>query len=248
MPKVRGVGVILALLSNFFKRQGSCIVEVPVYGNDMLLDSGDYIGNILIFTPQWYDHNERKILKTIICKGDYVVDVGANVGVYTLLFACLVGESGTVDSIEAEPGNFGVLVHNISINSFGWVRPLNVGVSDKIETLKLSLNTKGNAGAHSFSEKTYHADSVFSNVDCKPLYGLIRLKKPKLMKLDIEGFEWRVLRNLFEKSPKEFWPEYLLMEDEPTLREGDAVALAQQVGYRVMRRFSSNVFLVLDEG
>ena len=84
LPRIKGLGVILAFVANSFRNASSPEMEVIVFGNKMLLNPCDYIGNFLIFTPQWYDFKERKFLKGILTKGDYVVDVGANVGAIRL--------------------------------------------------------------------------------------------------------------------------------------------------------------------
>ena len=242
MPRIKGLGIILALIARAFRRQNLSNVEVSVFGRKMLLCPGDAIGNFLIFTPQWYDFRERRIIEKIVSRGDYVIDVGANIGTYSLIFADLVGPSGKVTAIEAERNNAGVLKHNIKINDFGWIKVRQCGVSDKEERLALLLNDDGNAGAHSFYKQINPSEA--QEVQCHPLFGLIDgSRKPKLMKLDIEGFEWRVLRKYFEDAPKHLWPTLIMLEDETRHREADAVSLAVSHGYSVVNRFDSNVFL-----
>lgn len=244
LPRIKGLGILLSLISKYFKGAGVPEMEVVVFGNRMLLNPSDYIGNFLIFTPQWYDYKERKLLEKILTKGDYVVDVGANVGAYTLIFSSLIGSSGEITAIEAEEKNAERLAHNISINGIDWVRIHNIGVSDKSETLPFKLNAEGNAGAHSFLLNSASEDSEMKAIKCVPLFDLIEKKRPKLIKLDIEGFEWRVLLGFFADSPESLWPEYILLEDEPRHRENDAVSLVKKVGYKVLKRFGPNVFLV----
>lgn len=188
MPRVKGLGIILALIARVFRRQNLSEVEVSVFGRKMLLNPGDAIGNCLIFTPQWYDFRERRFIKNVVNKGDYVIDIGANIGTYSLIFADLVGPSGKVTAIEAERKNAGVLKHNIEINDIGWVEDRNFGVSDKEERLSLLLNDDGNAGAHSFFKQINPSQT--QEIQCHPLFRLIDgSRKPKLIKLDIEGFE-----------------------------------------------------------
>lgn len=244
LPRIKGLGVVLALIAKYFKKAGVPEMEVDVFGKRMLLDPSDYIGNILIFTPQWYDHKERKFLEKILTNGDYIVDVGANVGAYTLIFSKFIGSSGQITAIEADEKNAKRLAHNISLNGINWVRIHNIGVSDKNETLALNLNSEGNAGGHSFLVKSACGDSRREFIKCVPLVDLMEKRKPKLIKLDIEGFEWRVLRRFFSDSPESLWPTYILLEDEPRHRENDAVSMVESVGYKVVKRFGSNVFMV----
>src|SRR4051812_12331264 len=87
-PRGRGLGRMIALVASHYRYNSSAEpVEVPVFGYRMLLDPRDLIGNTLIFTPKWYDHRERRLLRELVKPGDYVIDVGANVGTYSLFLA-----------------------------------------------------------------------------------------------------------------------------------------------------------------
>lgn len=242
IPRIRGVGLLLVPISMFFLNRAREDVEVRVFGSVMLLNPAEKIGNNLLFTPNWYDPRERALVAQVLESGDYVVDVGANIGAYTLLFGAMVGPSGRVTAIEAEPSNMQRLRHNIQRNALHWVTALEFGASDKHESLALHLNSDGNGGGHSFLQQVSPRDST-RVIQCKPLYELIDKVRPRLMKLDIEGFEWRVLRRFFEDAPESLWPEYILLEDEPRHREHDAVGVVRERGYRVMHRFETNVFL-----
>lgn len=243
LPRIKGLGLLLALIANYFRKRARIDIELSVFGRKMLLNPSDWISSTLIFTPQWYDYRERKFLREVLEKGDYVVDIGANIGAYTLIFADLVGMSGIVTAIEAEEKNARRLTHNISINGIDWIRIHNYGVSDKKESLSLLLNITGNAGGHSFFRQPDNDNSIIQKIECKPLFDLIEKRKAKLFKLDIEGFEWRVLRKYFEDVSESLWPTYILLEDDPKNREDDAVSLCLDHGYRILKRFDYNVFL-----
>ena len=73
LPRIKGLGIFLAFIAKAFKKAGGPEMEVMVFGNKMLLNPSDYIGNFLIFTPQWYDYREIKFLEGIIKKGDYIL-------------------------------------------------------------------------------------------------------------------------------------------------------------------------------
>jgi hypothetical protein len=169
LPRIKGLGIILAIIAGTFRRQKLSSVEVLVFRKKMLLDPSDAISNCLIFTPQWYDVRERLFVEKILNKNDYVIDVGANIGAYTLLFAELVGPTGKVTAIEAERNNAERLQHNLEINKILCVDLHNVGVSDKDEILTLLLNGDGNAGAHSFYKQSSSRGMSEQKVQCHPL-------------------------------------------------------------------------------
>jgi FkbM family methyltransferase len=244
LPRIKGLGIVLAMIAKQFRNTHLADVEVDVLGNKMLLNPNDFIGNTLIFTPQWFDHRERRLLDKILSCGDYVVDLGANIGAYTLIFSKLVGKQGMVTSIEAESDNAKRLEHNVKINNMQNVEIHHIGVSDKSESLLLLLNTTGNAGGHSFYEQSDVGTPPVQPVECRPLAELIDHSKPlKLIKLDIEGFEYRVLRRFFDDLERSKWPKYIMLEDVPFRRENDATRLALDKGYSLMERIDYNVFL-----
>ena len=242
IPRIKGLGILFGLVANMFRRH-DVTVEVPVLGSRMRLNTSDLIGNMLIFTPNYYDHAERSWLRKIVKPGDYVIDVGANIGAYSLFLARLVTSTGSVIAIEAEQRNAALLHQNIKLNGLNWVVVKQIGVSDKEEVLSLLLNSTGNAGAHSFFEQSDTAAPPTQQVTCKPLLDIIGPRTPKFMKLDIEGFEHRVLARYFADAPQQSWPQYILLEDFPERREADSVALVTSVGYAKIGQQDHNVLL-----
>jgi len=81
-------------------------------------------------------------------------------------------------------------------------------------------------------------------VACARLSELVERRKPRLLKIDVEGFEYRVLKRYFQDgAPEREWPEYILLEDLPDLREGESVRLCEENGYSVLHRWEFNVAL-----
>ena len=117
-----------------------------------------------------------------LSKTDIVLDVGANIGAFTLKVAPKVKH---VIAIEPEPNNFELLKKNVNVNNLSNITLVNYAVSDKEETVY--FNTTGG------SAKV--ADQGIA-VKAKPLdYILHELGDPKItvMKMDIEGYEGKVL-------------------------------------------------------
>lgn len=70
-------------------------------------------------------------------KGDVVVDLGGNIGYFTLLAARLVGKEGKVYSFEPEPKNYSYLIKNIELNGYDNIIAVQKAVSDKSGRVKL---------------------------------------------------------------------------------------------------------------
>ena len=72
-----------------------------------------------------------KIFRTVLKKGMKIVDIGANLGYFTVIAARRVGPSGRIFSYEPDPHNYALLKKNIETNHFKNVIPVPVALSDK---------------------------------------------------------------------------------------------------------------------
>lgn len=170
-----------------------------VGGRKMYLDPLDSLG---LSTGNGFEPLETALVKNTICRGDTVLDIGANIGYYSLIFSELAGESGHVFAFEPEPDNFNILKKNISINHCNNITLINKGVSDCQGRSKLFLCSE-NKGMHrayrsilcgeSIDIEMITGDSFFCNHD-----GRI-----DFIKIDIEGFEYNAIsgmKNIIEKN------------------------------------------------
>ena len=73
----------------------------------------DYHDQLMLSVKEYPIH---PVLKKIIKSGDNVIDVGANIGVLTLYFRSLIGDSGKIYSFEPDPNSFCILEKNIVQN------------------------------------------------------------------------------------------------------------------------------------
>lgn len=184
-----------------------------INGQKMFLDSKDALN---LSTQGVYDPLETEIIKKTLKKGDIAIDLGANIGYYTLLFAKLVGETGKVFAFEPEPSNVELIKKNLAINGHHNVVVEQKAVSDKSGKAKLYSNgsvlTIQNASNPHKIQKPILVDAV-SLED----YFKKRCKSIDFIKMDIEGAEYFALkgmRSLLEKNEKikmiiEFAPCFL---------------------------------------
>jgi FkbM family methyltransferase len=143
-------------------------------------------------------------------QGDVVVDIGAHIGLYTIISSKRVGTNGKVVAIEADPGNFEMLNRNIKLNQLTNVIPLNYAVYSKETKIKLYLPS-GESGFTKYN--TIMSDWVntkdkFVEVNANTLDYLlqskgIREEEVNWIKIDVEGAEFEVLKgahNVLSKS------------------------------------------------
>jgi FkbM family methyltransferase len=103
---------------------------------------------------------ELKVIRYLVKPGDSVIDIGANVGVYTKILSELVSPDGHVYSIEPFPATFEILYYNVRKLRLDNVEPVNVAVSDSqgIVTMALPYDSSG-------TETHYRASIVTKPVE-----------------------------------------------------------------------------------
>ena len=118
--------------------------SVVVQGHLMWLDRRDALE---LATREVYERTATGIVQREINEGDVVLDIGANIGYYTLLAARLVGPTGQVIAFEPDQTNFALLRKNVEANGYRNVVLVNKAVSDHNGTAELFLND-ANPGDH----------------------------------------------------------------------------------------------------
>ncbi|MEU9634563.1 FkbM family methyltransferase [Streptomyces tendae] len=166
-------------------------------GELFVVDTQDLIQRYLYLFGAWEPHLTGW-LRRRLRPGDGFVDVGANIGAFSVLAARLVGAEGRVVAIEASPDLHGSLVRNVRLNALGNVRALNAAVSDRARTLTFALASSRNTGANSIVPYDGPVESSF-RARARPLPELLdaaEIASARVIKIDVEGAEGSVVRGL----------------------------------------------------
>jgi FkbM family methyltransferase len=198
---------------------GDGVVLAQVQGFKMYLPTEDAgITPHLILEGFWEAWAANCFLRALR-PGMTVVDVGANVGYYTLLASRAVGPTGRVYAFEPEPRNFGLLRRTILANGLHWVTASNKALWDKTGTSLLFTSTQqGYCGGHTMIE--YPETSSRPRIEIETITldeFLADHPRVDVMKIDAEGAEPRILdgmRGVVEASPglkvlMEFSPRFV---------------------------------------
>ena len=145
---------------------------------------------------------EYKILQDFIKPGDWVVDIGANIGYYTKRFSELVGPQGRVISFEPIPATFSLLAANVQLFHNKNVTLINAAVSEKLDLAGMSIPSfstglKNYYEAHISTTKNRELSILMFSLD-----SIFDTKNISLIKIDTEGHEEFVLagmNNLLKK-------------------------------------------------
>jgi len=129
--------------------------------------------------------------------GDVFYDIGANIGAYSIIVAKKIGIKGTVVAIEPEKNNFIKLKKNIYINKLTNVLSFCIALGDKKEKRELFIDEKMGYQTCSLIKK--NKQILGQITDVFPGDELViekNLPLPIAIKIDVEGFEWAVLKGL----------------------------------------------------
>ena len=202
------------LRDKFFVRHG---LDFPTFTYKLLKKIGlDKVLLLLIDMPKqgykffcrinrddflFMTNHENEIMEYFIPnEGDTVVDVGAHIGLYTLIAAKKVGPSGKVIAIEPDPENFKILKKNILLNLLMNVEALQCAVYSTKEKVKLFL-PEIEGGRTIFNtvmqDRARTSTENFIEVEANTLDNIlesINITEVNWIKIDVEGAELEVLK------------------------------------------------------
>lgn len=124
--------------------------------------------------------------------GDTVIDVGANIGLYTKAFSECVGPRGAVHSLEPVPETFGYLSHNVKKLGLGNVFLYNLAVTASSGELRMSVPRMEAGFTNIYEARLDESGDVL--VQARRLDDMFSGTRPALIKIDVEGHEAEVLQ------------------------------------------------------
>lgn len=195
----------------FANAEAGSILTRPFFDGLMPVDIGRSEVHQLLYLEGERFIAERFLMQQLLAPGMAVVDVGANIGYYLLLFEHVVGPTGRVLCIEPEPDNVADLRRVVDANRFENVRVLPMALGSRSGTAQLARGLNGvivTAGTSVMVpvarlDDVWHQEGFLDQVD--------------FVKIDVEGYEGEVLAGaqnlLAERKPRIF------LEMHPTMMQ-----------------------------
>ena len=203
----------------------------------------------LLFTPQMYEPEELAELARDISKAAgrtfTFIDIGANVGLFSLFVAAKAGAAARILAFEPEPGNMARLTFNVAANKNLPIQPMAMALGDEEGEVAIALNSRDRGGTRAHKVTGDDGANVV-RVPCRPLVNVLReqgITSVDAMKIDVEGMEDLVLAPFFRDAPEALWPKMILIEDSRHEWRTDLFAVFAAKGYRVATRTKQNVVL-----
>jgi len=197
-----------------------------------------------LFNPD-YNREELDFLRANLPKGGVLVDIGANVGTYALVLAGVVGESGTVIAIEPHPVIHARLAFNRTASRLAQVRLVAAAAGECDGEVMIETDSD-NLGASHVATGKPSAGAV--KVPCFTLQHILAdagVGRVDALKIDVEGFEDRVLTAFFAHAPQALWPRAVVIEHLSRQEwRRDSIADMIAGGYREVGQTRSNTLLL----
>jgi FkbM family methyltransferase len=146
------------------------------------------------------EEGERRVLSRLLQSleiGDTAYDIGANIGIHSFFMAKKVSEKGKVIAFEPHPDTYKSFLGNLNLNNLKNIIPVQVALGESVSEGKLywlnnivgSYSLIGDKRQECFSDiiNIYPGDLLIER---------LRLPLPRVVKIDVEGYEYYVLKGL----------------------------------------------------
>jgi FkbM family methyltransferase len=191
-----------------------------------------------------FEWRERQFLKNYLKPGDIFVDVGANIGLFTLIASRLVGAGGKVVAFEPSAKTFDRLAGNVELNRMNNVQCFQMALSDRSGRIQMNSSLDGYDAWNSMAPP--HAGSAFatetvSAVTWDDFAGEHHLRGcVTMMKIDVEGWENHVLSGGIEAFSR---PDAPVLQVEFTDQAAQSAGSSCQALYRQLEALGYQMFL-----
>ncbi|NNM72623.1 FkbM family methyltransferase [Enterovirga aerilata] len=196
----------------------------------------------VLFTPQTFDAAELAILAADIREGYVFIDVGANVGAYSLFVASRAGPSARILAVEPQPEIYDRLTFNIRLNAFPTIKAIDCAVAEKTGEVTLFLDPN-NAGESSLKVVSCGGATPI-RVAARTLLDLIQgegYERVDAIKLDVEGAEDLIIEPYLAKAPSRLFPRLLILENGLARWQIDLARLLENKGYVLKAKTRQNL-------
>lgn len=230
--------------ANMLLDAGAPIQTVSLDGIKLSVDLRDEGVGMRLYLDRVYEAAETVFMRTSLKSGMVLADIGANIGYFTIIGSKAVGKQGCVYAFEPDPRTFQILQSNIAQNRCKNVLAYPVALSDVCESTLLHRSPTNFGDHHCVLGRSEGRESI--SIECSRLDKILaNLKRPDVLKLDIQGFELRALKGM-EGFLKDEGPITLLVETWPAGLKAAGGSLEELLDFLYGLRFAT--FRLASEG
>jgi FkbM family methyltransferase len=197
----------------------------------------------LLFTPRMYEPEELAELENDIARAKAnarrftFVDIGANVGLFSLFVASRAGWQARILAIEPEPGNLRRLEFNVRANPGVPITIVPKALSDEAGVVAVELDRRDRGGTRTKKIDQAQPATETVHVPSQTLLDALAgegLDAVDALKIDVEGLEDVILAPFFRDAPPQLWPRLVIIEDSRPSWKVDLMSVMQRCGYELV--------------
>jgi FkbM family methyltransferase len=191
-----------------------------------------------------YNLEELSFLRAHTPEGGVFVDIGANVGTYALVLAQKVGKNGTVIAVEPHPVAHARLAFNRAASNLSQVKLVAAAAGPSDGEILIETDGDNLGASHVVNGKSSGRTIRVPALTLLRILTEAGVAKVDALKIDVEGFEDRVLIGFFAHAPQTLWPNAVVIE-HLSRKEWHQDCINDMIarGYREERRTRSNTLL-----
>ncbi len=197
-----------------------------------------------LFNPD-YNLEELDFLRAHTPAGGVFIDVGANVGTYAMVMARHVGASGKVIAIEPHPVTHARLAFNRAASGYTQVTLVAAAAGPSDGELMIETDGDNLGASHIVTGKLPGNAITVPSLRLQRILGDALVSHVDALKIDVEGYEDRVLTGFFGEAPQSLWPRAVVIEHLSRNEWlDDCIADMLGRGYAESAKTRSNTLLV----
>lgn len=210
---------------------GLIVVDLasPLLGYRMRLDM---LGGHRRFALGTYEPEISQVMQAFLKNGATALDIGANIGYFTLLMARLVGAEGRVIAFEPFLPVFSLLQENLTLNHLAWAQAECLAVSDSEGSARMESE---NDNQHSFiTHFSETGDLTVSTISLDQYIETGKFTSLDFIKIDVEGAEDAVILGM-TRTLREYHPVVLVEIHHTDGTESSGLSQLAEMGYQLQR-------------
>lgn len=231
---IRYLANSLSYLTTGYFEVGLNIGDIRLYANSL-----DRFLAIIFWKLSLLEGFESKYLLKIIKPGWTILDIGANIGYYTIQFSKTLNGNGIIFAVEPAENNINMLKKNIETNKAKNVRVIDKAISSETDSGKLFLSQGHNGDHRIYKTKEKRASVTVNTITVDDI--LNNEKRVDLIKMDIQGAEHLAIQGMNETLDR-FHDIIIVTEFSPSLLKSSGGNPIKFVQYFVDKGFKIKFF------
>jgi len=235
MFNTNGNFLVSKLIPNHYQYKNKTIRIANINGIILKLDLSEYLSHFLYY--RFKDLSMNELIKVSKNKKN-IFDVGANIGYTSLLMGKANHSKSNVYAFEPDPNTYQNLLHNLKLNKISSIYPYNLGIGKKESREKLVVSQNGNLGENSINNNAKENFNWITLTSIDLFCVKNNVDKIDLIKIDVEGYEYNVLKGA-EKTINKDKPVLFVEIIDEKLKSNDS---SSKEVISFIERYYSNIY------